>query len=52
VARIGGERKLCRVWWESPKERDLSEDQGVGGRKESKWISGKLSCGGEWIKDQ
>jgi hypothetical protein len=46
VARMVVERKLCRVWWESPKERDRSEDQGVGGRKESKWISRRLSWGG------
>jgi hypothetical protein len=31
VARIGEERKCTRFWWESPKERDHSEDQGVGG---------------------
>jgi hypothetical protein len=24
--------KCTRFWWESPKERDHSEDQGVGGR--------------------
>jgi hypothetical protein len=27
-------------WWESPKERDHSEDQGVGGRIGSEWIFG------------
>jgi hypothetical protein len=27
VARIGEEKKVYRVWWESPKERDHSEDQ-------------------------
>jgi hypothetical protein len=27
-----------RFWCESPKERDHSEDQGVGGRMESEWI--------------
>jgi hypothetical protein len=35
---------LCtRFWWESPKERDLSEDQG------SEWILGRFSGGGGWI---
>jgi hypothetical protein len=40
--------KCTRFWWESPKERDLSEDQGVGGRMESEWILGKLAWG-VWI---
>jgi hypothetical protein len=34
---------LCNsvwFWWESPKERDHSEDQGVGGRMGSEWIFG------------
>jgi hypothetical protein len=34
--------------WESSKERDHSEDQGVGGRKGSEWILGKLAWG-VWI---
>jgi hypothetical protein len=32
VARMGEERKVYKVWWESPKERDKSEDRGVDGR--------------------
>jgi hypothetical protein len=32
VARMGEERKVYKVLWESLKERDHSEDQGVGGR--------------------
>jgi hypothetical protein len=32
VARMGEEGRVCKVWWESPKERDYSEDQGVGGK--------------------
>jgi hypothetical protein len=35
-------------WWESPKERDRSEDEGVGWRMESEWILWKLTCGA-WI---
>jgi hypothetical protein len=31
-----------RLWWESPKERDHSEDQGVDGRMESVWLSKRL----------
>jgi hypothetical protein len=27
VAHMGEERNLCKLWWESPKERDQSEDQ-------------------------
>jgi hypothetical protein len=33
--RIG---KCSRFWWESPKERDHSEDQGVGGKMGSERI--------------
>jgi hypothetical protein len=32
VARMGEEGKVYKVWWESPKERDHVEDQGVGGK--------------------
>jgi hypothetical protein len=37
---MGEERKLkpTRFWWENPKERDHSEDQGVDGRMGSEWI--------------
>jgi hypothetical protein len=34
-------------WWESPKEKDHLEDQGIDGRMGSKWILGKL-VGGVW----
>jgi hypothetical protein len=35
--------------WESPKERDHSEDGGVDGRIGSEWILGRLSgVGGGW----
>jgi hypothetical protein len=30
--------KYTRFWWESPKERDLSEDRGVDGSMGSKWV--------------
>jgi hypothetical protein len=40
VARMGEERKLYK---ESPKERDHSEDQGIGGRMGSEWILGRLA---------
>jgi hypothetical protein len=32
---MGEERKVFKVWWDSPKERDHSEDRGVDGRMES-----------------
>jgi hypothetical protein len=35
----------ARFWWESKKERDHLEDEGVDGRMESEWILGRL-CGG------
>jgi hypothetical protein len=40
--------KCTRFWWESPKERDHLEDQGVGGRMGSEWILGRLAWG-VWI---
>jgi hypothetical protein len=40
--------KCTRFCWESPKERDHSEDQGVSGRVESEWILGRFACG-VWI---
>jgi hypothetical protein len=48
-----GER-CTGFWWESPKEKDLLEDQGVDGRTGSKWTLGRLAGGGgggwvEWI---
>jgi hypothetical protein len=40
--------KCKRFWWESPKERDHLEDQGVGGKMGSEWILGRLAWG-VWI---
>jgi hypothetical protein len=34
--------------WESPRERDHLEDQGVGGKMGSEWILGTLAWG-VWI---
>jgi hypothetical protein len=48
VACMGEERKVFR--WESPKERDHSEDQGVDGRMGSEWFLERLAGGGvDWI---
>jgi hypothetical protein len=46
VTRMGEERSCTRFWWESQKERDHSEDQGVGGKMGSEWILGRLAWGG------
>jgi hypothetical protein len=46
---MGEEIKVYKVWWESPKERDHLEDQGVGGRMASEWILRRLAWGGGWI---
>jgi hypothetical protein len=43
VARMEEERKIYRVWWESPKEREPLEDQGTDGRIRSEWILGRLA---------
>jgi hypothetical protein len=40
--------KCTRFWWEIPKERDHSEDKGMGGRMRSEWILGRLAWG-VWI---
>jgi hypothetical protein len=37
-------------WWESPKERDLLEDQVVDGRMGSERILGRWAGGMEWIQ--
>jgi hypothetical protein len=43
--------KRTRFWWESPKERDHLEDQGVGEKMGSQWILGRLAWGGvDWIR--
>jgi hypothetical protein len=49
VARV---RENCaRSWWESPKERDHSEDQGVGGKMELEWILRRLAgTSVDWIR--
>jgi hypothetical protein len=41
--------KCTEFWWESPKERDHFEYQGVGGKMGSEWILGRLAFGGVWI---
>jgi hypothetical protein len=48
-------RENCtRFWWENPKERDRSEDQGVGGRMGSEWVFGRLVwcvwIGLDWLR--
>jgi hypothetical protein len=44
-------RENCtRFWWENPKERDVSEDQGVGGRMGSERKLQRLAGdGGLWM---
>jgi hypothetical protein len=42
-------RKCTRFWWESAKERDRSEDQGIGGKMGSEWILEILAFVGVWI---
>jgi hypothetical protein len=48
VKSAGERREKCiRFRWESPKEGDHTEDQGVGRRVRSEWILGRLAGG--WI---
>jgi hypothetical protein len=46
MAHMGESRQVYKVWWESPKEREYSEDRGVVGRMGSEWILGSLVVGG------
>jgi hypothetical protein len=46
---MGEEKKCTGFWWESPKERDYSEDKGVDGRMGSEWMLGILVEGVDWI---
>jgi hypothetical protein len=45
VARMGEERKMCKVLLGSPKERDRSEDQCVGEKMGSEWVLGRFGLG-------
>jgi hypothetical protein len=45
VARMGEDRKVYRVWGESQKERNHSEDWGVDGRMSSDWNLWRLAGG-------
>jgi hypothetical protein len=53
---MGEERRgKCRGhWWESQKERDHLEDQGVDGRMGSEWIlrrlAGGVYSGSSWLR--
>jgi hypothetical protein len=43
--------KCTGLWWESRKERDHFEDQGVDGSMGSEWIVGRLAGGSvDWIR--
>jgi hypothetical protein len=45
--------KCTRFWWESPKERDNSEDRDIDGRLGSEWNLleiRKIGWGAEWIQ--
>jgi hypothetical protein len=37
--------KCAGFWWESLKERDHLEDQGIDGRIGSEWVLGRLAGG-------
>jgi hypothetical protein len=47
VARMGEEQKGTMFWWESPKGRDHSQEQRVGGKMGSEWILERFAGG--WI---
>jgi hypothetical protein len=41
-----GMREICtKLWWETPKERDHSEDRDVDGSMGLEWILGTLAEG-------
>jgi hypothetical protein len=35
---MGKGRKVYKIWWESPKERDHLEERGADGRMGLEWI--------------
>jgi hypothetical protein len=41
-----GRENCTRFWWDSQKERDHLENQGVSVRMGSEWILGRLTWGG------
>jgi hypothetical protein len=41
VARMGEGENCTVFWWESPKERDYLNDQGVDGRMGLEWVLGR-----------
>jgi hypothetical protein len=43
---MGEERKVYKFWWESPKERDHLEDQGVDGTVGSRMDLVEIGWGG------
>jgi hypothetical protein len=45
VARMERRGKCSRFWWESQKETDHLEYQGVDGRMGSEWVLGRLAGG-------
>jgi hypothetical protein len=47
------EIELYRIWWESAREGDHSEDQGVDVRMGLEWILGRVAGmwnGSNWIR--
>jgi hypothetical protein len=50
VVRMGDSEKCTRFWLESPKERDLSEDRGVVGRKDLTDIGWGVWSGFSWLR--
>jgi hypothetical protein len=52
VSHMGEERKVHRVWWESPKWRDHLEDWRIDGRIWWEWVLGRLvwTGGVEWTQ--
>jgi hypothetical protein len=48
IIRRERREKCTRFWWESPREGDHLEDQGVDGRIRSEWVLGRFVWG-MWI---
>jgi hypothetical protein len=51
---MGEDKKVYKIWWESPKDGDHLEHRGVDGKMGSEWILVRLAwvvwIGFDWLR--